>query len=140
MVMLGTLHDFMEILIWLIGDSLGSFFCRLWDMNSRTWLCGGDFNKILAFSEKIGGQDRSVSTTLNFRMELFDCCLGDCSFSGPMTTWINRHGNITNIQEQLDHFVYDDHWWDCFSKATVDHLDFSRSDHCPILMRLEEVE
>ena len=112
---------------------------KLKTLNSKPWLCGGNFNEIFSFSEKIRGNDCSSASLLNFRMALSDCGLGDLGFTGPMITWVNKRGSEIYFQERLDRCTCDDRWCGCFPQAIVEYLDFSKSDHLPILIRLEEV-
>ena len=78
---------------------------RLQDMRNEPWIVGGDFNKVTSLLEKIGGNDRSVSAMVDFRVALSNCGLMDVRYSGPMITWHNKQVNGNYIQERLDRFV-----------------------------------
>ncbi|PON34835.1 Endonuclease/exonuclease/phosphatase [Parasponia andersonii] len=52
-------------------------------------------------------------------------------------TWNNKRGSNANIQECLDRFVGNDSWHNLFPHHVVKYLDFSRSDHRPIILCLE---
>ncbi|KAL0325489.1 UNVERIFIED_CONTAM: putative mitochondrial protein [Sesamum radiatum] len=52
------------------------------------WLCAGDFNEILAHSEKEGGPPRAEWQIHNFRECLSDCDWHDLGFRGPDFTWV----------------------------------------------------
>lgn len=53
----------------------------LWSV-LRIWICGGNFNEILSFGEKIGGSDRVASAILSFQfITLSDCDLHDIGYS-----------------------------------------------------------
>ncbi|PON98092.1 Endonuclease/exonuclease/phosphatase, partial [Trema orientale] len=80
-------------------------FRKLHSLYDLPWVCGGDFNEILSFSEKIDGNDRQISTMVNFQMALSNCNLSDFGFMGSFVTWNNKRGGKANIQERLDRFV-----------------------------------
>lgn len=54
------------------------------------WLCIGDFNEIVAQSEKVGGRTRSETQMENFRAALRECELQDLGYKGPRLTWRNK--------------------------------------------------
>lgn len=56
----------------------------------QDWLCAGDFNEIADWSEKVGGQLRSIQQMDLFRSTLVECNLGDLGFKGPKFTWNNQ--------------------------------------------------
>ncbi|KAA3474235.1 reverse transcriptase [Gossypium australe] len=75
----------------------------------------------------------------NKRMELFretleGCNLMDIGFSGVWYTW--ERGNLpeTNIRERLDRGVANAEWRNLFPLGSVQHLPYSTSDHCPLLI------
>ena len=110
---------------------------RLSGISSLPWLCAGDFNEILKFSEKIGGRDKSLRAIRQFRDVLEGCNLYDLGFSGPKFTWRNGQEGQRHVQERLDRFVADEEWRRNFEKARVDHLGFWGSDHRALLLRLK---
>ena len=70
-------------------------------------MCGGDFNELLAISEKVGGSDRFFIGMFQFREAVDDCDLVDLGFSGSCFTWNNRRDGVDSIQERLDRFLAD---------------------------------
>jgi len=50
----------------------------------------------------------------------------------------NRQQGRKNASVRLDRAVADQSWRDVFGQATVHHLVSSRSDHCPILIRMQK--
>ncbi|KAA3488060.1 reverse transcriptase [Gossypium australe] len=74
-----------------------------------------------------------------FRETLAECKLSDIGFSGVSFTW--ERGNLpeTNIRERLDRGVANDEWISLFPLGRVQHLPFSTSDHCPLLINTARV-
>jgi hypothetical protein len=67
---------------------------------------------------------------LAFQEALAECGLTDLGYSGDKFTW-QRGG----IRERLDRAIACDAWRTKFTDATVENLDYSRSDHRPILLK-----
>lgn len=61
------------------------------ELKSLLWLVGGDFNEILFYWEKMGGQSRVPSQMAGFADTLDDCGLKDLNFKGNQFTWCNTH-------------------------------------------------
>lgn len=57
-------------------------FIGLKSSNDIPWLVIGDFNEVLSWSKKWGGQDRSKHQIAAFRHMLVGCNLSDLDFSG----------------------------------------------------------
>ncbi|KAG8474111.1 hypothetical protein CXB51_033599 [Gossypium anomalum] len=98
------------------------------------WLVCGDFNAILyAFKKKCGlpAEQRRMEA---FREVLEDCQLMDIGYSGAWFTW--ERGNLpkTNIRERLDRGVANEKWMNLFPSGGIQHLPYSMSDHCPLLL------
>ncbi|KAL5732968.1 hypothetical protein ACOSQ2_032660 [Xanthoceras sorbifolium] len=106
---------------------------RLYGLSSLPWLCGGDFNEILVDCEKDGGLPKQRRLLSNFREALDTCCLQDLGFQGPMFTWCNGRVGNAFVQERLDRCVCSRNWLSLFPASYVQHLDFWKSDHRPIL-------
>ena len=64
-----------------------------------------------------------------FRDALTDCGLEDLNYSGEPYTW--KRGNM---RERLDRAVINGSWATMHPRAVLQHLDFIRSDHRPILL------
>ncbi|KAA3477308.1 reverse transcriptase [Gossypium australe] len=105
--------------------------------NNYPWLVAGDFNEILYFFEKIGGIPRDQKRMEAFRDTLEDCQLTDIGYSGVRYIW--ERGNLpeTNIRERLDRGVANEEWLLLFPRGNIQHLTFSSSDHCPILLNTD---
>jgi hypothetical protein len=63
---------------------------------------------------------------------LMDCRLEDLDFSGDKFTWKRGH-----IRERLDRAVATGSWSTMHPGAGVEHLNFNRFDHWPILLDME---
>ncbi|KAL5823208.1 hypothetical protein ACOSQ4_021108 [Xanthoceras sorbifolium] len=109
---------------------------RLCGMSSLPWICGGDFNEILMDCEKDGGLPKQRRLLLNFREALDACGLQDLGFEGPLFTWCNGRVGNAFVQERLDRYVCSRDWLSLFPASYVQHLDFWKSDHRPILLHI----
>jgi hypothetical protein len=89
----------------------------------------GDFNEILYSHEKEGGNPRRQGCMQGFRDALVYCGLEDIGHTGDPFTW--RRGRI---REHLDRVVANGAWSIMHPGATLLHLEFTRSDHRPILL------
>ena len=93
----------------------------------------GDFNEIIYPFEKEGGNPRPNHFMQAFRDVLSDWSLNDIGFHGDKFTW-HRAG----IRERLDRGLASASWQEKFDDALVHNLEYSRSDHRPILLSFGE--
>jgi endonuclease/exonuclease/phosphatase family metal-dependent hydrolase len=93
------------------------------------WVVMGDFNEILYSFEKEGGRTRPNKFRLAFQEALINCGLSDLGYTGEKFTW-HRGG----IRETLDRAVACDDWRGKFPDAKVENMNYSRSDHRPLLL------
>ena len=100
------------------------------------WLCLGDFNEILRWSEKKGGNDRAEWQMNNFREAVDVCGLQEVDFNGYKFTYDNGREQGTYIQCRLDRAFGSDAWFDLFSDSQLVHLEREWSDHAPIKLFL----
>ena len=110
---------------------------RLASLSSSPWLCFGDFNEIMHFNEKNGGNDRELSMITDFREAVQDCNLRDLGCNGYPFTWSNRRFGTHFIKEQLDRFMCSNDWSNFFQDQAATNLVTSCSDHNPILMAVK---
>jgi hypothetical protein len=89
----------------------------------------GDLNEILYSHEKEGGNPRPQPPMQAFRDVLTDCDLEDLGFSGDAFTW--KRGRI---RERLDRALANKSWQDMHPGSMVQHLEYMKSDHRPILL------
>lgn len=116
---------------------------RSWDLlrspSSRSallWLIGGDFNKIWSNAEKSGGLFRGHGLMDAFQGGLLDCDLEDLAFVGRAFTWSNNRVDPFTVRCRLDRCRGNREWKEYAPSATVEHLNFSGSDHILILLRV----
>lgn len=74
----------------------------------------------------------------NFWEVLAHCDLHDVGFSGTPWTYNNKQKGDQNVRVRLDRAVASLSWMNHFSDAKLTHLFSPRSDHCPILLRVEK--
>ncbi|XP_038982901.1 uncharacterized protein LOC120110929 [Phoenix dactylifera] len=95
----------------------------------------GDFNCILAPSEKRGGRVYSDSVDRReFREFMNGAGLVDLGFTGPRFTWCNNQSGRSRVWERLDRAIASADWIQRFPSYQVSHLARIASDHCPILI------
>jgi hypothetical protein len=103
--------------------------------SSMPWVVMGDLNEILYPFEKEGGNPRPLRYMQAFRDALTDCNLHDLGYIGDKFTW-----HRGKIRERLDRVLVNDAWKNKFTGASLENLPYSRSDHRPLLLLLEEQE
>lgn len=96
------------------------------------WCVTGDFNEILAFSEKEGGAIRPASQIRAFQDALDDCKLFELERVGPKFTWDNGHKDHSWTRLRLDRAVANVYWILMFQNACCHTLFSVFSDHSPI--------
>ena len=96
------------------------------------WLVMGDINEILYPFEKEGGNPRPQHFMQAFRQALDDCNLSDFGYIGDKFTW-----HRGSIRERLDRALTNEAWNQKFANATLQNLEYSNSDHRPILMSID---
>ncbi|OVA20918.1 Endonuclease/exonuclease/phosphatase [Macleaya cordata] len=119
-----------------LWDFLESFSLSCLD----PWVCVGDFNAISSPSEKIGGSGFDRKAAEDFNRVLDNCGLVDLGYNGPAYTWTNKRSKRFNICERLDKAYAETSWIQLFSYASVTHLPYINSDHCPILLNTNVVK
>lgn len=97
------------------------------------WMVIGDLNDIMYSFEKEGGYPRPAHFMAAFRDALEDCNLSDFGYFGDKFTW-----HQGQIWERIDRAVSNDAWNTMFPAARVEHMEYHKSDHRPLLLNLEE--
>ncbi|PON48183.1 Endonuclease/exonuclease/phosphatase [Trema orientale] len=64
------------------------------------WLCKGDFNEILTWNEKMGGNYRAWTEMNKFRAALDYCHLQDIGYAGPKLTWDMQGQSLPGITDK----------------------------------------
>ncbi|CAL5416172.1 unnamed protein product [Camellia sinensis] len=103
---------------------------------SLPWLVAGDFDQIMAHSEKQGGASSSHRQLIMFWDNINRCHLLDLGFSRSKFTWTNGRKRVANIKKRIDRALCTDSWRHLFPEAWVQHLPMINSDHCPLLISL----
>lgn len=113
-------------------QSLWDELVRIAEAHDEPWAVLGDFNCILADSERKGGAEvPSNRGRMVFRRMVQDCNLIDAGYQGSPYTW--RKGNLF---QRLDRTLINMHWRLKFPQAVVFHLPYFKSDHRAVLMRI----
>ena len=99
---------------------------------TEPWILGGDFNATLLSSERKSPALSALSFDREFVRWMEEMQLQDVGFVGHKFTW--RRG-VT--EARLDRFVSNVQWCEQFLNARVFHLPSYKSDHCPILLKLD---
>lgn len=73
-----------------------------------------------------------------FRQVLEDCNLMDGGYSRPWLAWEREILVETNIHERLDRGVVNFEWINLFSNFMIEHLPYSFSNHCPLLVQMNK--
>ncbi|KAL4284684.1 hypothetical protein GQ457_16G018870 [Hibiscus cannabinus] len=107
---------------------------RLRDKSPLPWLLGGDFNEILTFSEKQGGNRKPHHQLTDFRECLLRNDLADCKPSRGWFTWMQSGPRTAPIRERLDRFIADSDWFLTFPTFRAWSEYSSNSDHHFILL------
>jgi hypothetical protein len=115
----------------------------MWDLIKRIkplmnlpWLMMGDFNETMWQSEHFSKKKRNEKQMMDFRETLSYCDLHDLGFNGTPWTYDNKRQGKENVKVRLDRVVASPSWSDIYPQSNVSHLTSSRSDHCPILLKL----
>ncbi|XP_060177974.1 uncharacterized protein LOC132607911 [Lycium barbarum] len=84
---------------------------KLWENLANNiqhpWLVGGDFNSIVADSEKYGGLLLTLNEIQDFRACIQNCNIEDLGFKGSNYTWWNGHSGEDFIFKRLDRCLGD---------------------------------
>ncbi|KAL4369179.1 hypothetical protein GQ457_05G022160 [Hibiscus cannabinus] len=107
---------------------------RLRDTSPLPWLLGGDFNEILTFSEKQGGNRKPHHQLTDFRECLLRNDLADCKPSRGWFTWMKSGSRTMPIRERLDRFIADNAWFLTFPTFRAWSEYSPNSDHHFILL------
>ena len=97
----------------------------------------GDFNELLSRHDKLGGNPLNPRRVQLFKECLDSCSMVDLGFHGPNYTWVNKRDVGQFIQERLDRGFANPLWSDLYPEAAIHHLARTHSDHCPVLLKLD---
>ena len=119
--------------LWKHLDSLHGSLCQ------SPWMLAKDFN-IIANTNESSNPDRTQglrSDIKDFQESIQKLVIFDHAYTGPTFTWSNHQGNGF-LARKLDRAMINDKWSLSFYHSTVEFLAPGDSDHCPILVRLEQ--
>jgi len=102
--------------------------------SNATWLCAGDFNKILDAQEQFGGVPRLERQMDGFRDAVSSCGFTDRRFIGLSFTWDNRQHGDNNIKVRLDRAFANADFSDAYKDIKVWHVQTTESDHCCLVI------
>ncbi|XP_060200074.1 uncharacterized protein LOC132628293 [Lycium barbarum] len=105
---------------------------------NHPWMMCGDFNCIVSPEEKYGGTPHKLSKSLDFIECITDCGLADMGHSGNTFTWCNERKEEEIIWKRLDKMIANDEIGAMFPSISVQHLARVSSDHCPLLINLQD--
>lgn len=91
---------------------------------------------MLGIREKELGSVQPINQIPEFRNAVSDYPLHDLGFSGTPYTWITTRSG--GFKEQLDMMFVTYRLKDFFRNAKVTHLDPSKYDHVPVLLKVDE--
>ncbi|XVF13155.1 hypothetical protein REPUB_Repub08aG0183800 [Reevesia pubescens] len=120
-----------------LRESLWNYLTNMDRLDNLPWLRMGDFNQVLASSEKQGGIPESSRRMKLFRVVLHARKLIDMEATGCRFTWSNNHPLSGLIKKKLDRSLCNELWRLAFPDACVRNLPRVKSDHCPILVSLQ---
>ena len=98
----------------------------------------GDFNEAMWQEEHFSRTKRSERLMADFWEVLSICDLHDIGFSGTPWTYDNKQKGDRNVKVRLDRAVASPTWSSLFPNMCLRHIPSSRSDHCPILLGVEQ--
>lgn len=96
----------------------------------------GDFNEVLSYGEKYGGNLICQRSIRAIQYCMNECQMMDLGFLGLKFTWTNKREFGGLIQCRLDTCWANPIWKSFFLEANVTHLARVNSDHCPLLLNL----
>ncbi|KAH9698767.1 hypothetical protein KPL71_024125 [Citrus sinensis] len=111
---------------------------RLANLFSYPWCCFGNFNEVMHFHEKNGGNEINLNMVAEFREAVQSCNLQDMGCKGYPCTWSNRRYDAYFIEERLDRFLCSKDWGNKFQDIVATNLMNWVSDHCLIILEFKE--
>uniref|UniRef100_A0A803PV21 Reverse transcriptase n=1 Tax=Cannabis sativa TaxID=3483 RepID=A0A803PV21_CANSA len=103
------------------------------------WCIVGDLNNVTSQSDKRGGNPYPNWLVDGFCETLDACGLVDLELNGYPFTWEKGRGTNAWIEVRIDRAVVSQNWLDLFPIAKLLNLEVSTSDHCPLLLMLDNV-
>uniref|UniRef100_A0A803NV32 Endonuclease/exonuclease/phosphatase domain-containing protein n=1 Tax=Cannabis sativa TaxID=3483 RepID=A0A803NV32_CANSA len=98
------------------------------------WCVMGDMNNLLHLTEQRGGHLYPRNLMEGFAQALLDSNLTDMEMLGYQFTWERGRGSPSWIESKLDRALFTPSWAQVFTSALLHNLEFSSSDHSPLLL------
>lgn len=108
-------------------------------MTQLPWTIIGDFNDLLAASDKWGGIPQAQSLMVGFQTAIDDSLLVDIDLQGGKFTWEKSRGTDDWVKERLDRAFATRAWLHLFPLCKHPVIHTPVSDHDPILLDLFSV-
>ncbi|XP_074342605.1 uncharacterized protein LOC141680216 [Apium graveolens] len=106
--------------------------------NNLPWCLIGDFNNVVSQNDKKCGRPYPHNLVQGFRDVLEECQLIDMDLQGHQYTWERGLGTSQWIEVCLDRALVNISFQAMFEVAKLINLEISTSDHCPILLALQD--
>lgn len=100
------------------------------------WCVIGDLNNILHQNDKRGGRRYPNWLLSGFQEVCSDCNLIDMDLIGYPYTWERGKGSAEWVEVRLDRALISQSWNRLFPLASLENVEISASDHCPIWLKL----
>ncbi|CAN0925275.1 hypothetical protein LINGRAHAP2_LOCUS34659 [Linum grandiflorum] len=101
---------------------------------SEAWCLVGDYNELLAATEKKGMNHHPQRLIDNFQSAAEDCDLIDVALEGHQFTWWKSKGTPEAVEERLDRVVANAAWHTLYPYAKLVNMVASASDHSPLVL------
>ncbi|RYQ97316.1 hypothetical protein Ahy_B08g093351 [Arachis hypogaea] len=98
----------------------------------------GDFNDVLSQEEKIGMHPKPQAHVREFRNFVDANFLIDLDLKGSRFTWFSNPRNGFVTRERIDRAMANWEWWSLNQHASLSALPAVSSDHCPLVLKLEQ--
>lgn len=108
-------------------------------MSTLPWFIIGDFNDLLAVSDKWGGTPHAQSLMAGFQAAIDDSMLVEIDLQGGKFTWEKSRGTADWVKERLDRAFASRSWLHMFPLSKLSLIHTSVSDHDPIFLDLLSV-
>ncbi|XP_028782609.1 uncharacterized protein LOC114738708 [Neltuma alba] len=95
------------------------------------WCVAGDFNATLRGNERVPTNKGLNGADKSFVDWVRGCYLNEVDFQGPRFTWSRG-----NSYSRIDRVLANSEWFETFIDASVLHLPKLKSDHCPLLVKM----
>ncbi|XP_074266272.1 uncharacterized protein LOC141588744 [Silene latifolia] len=98
------------------------------------WAIGGDFNNVLTYQERIGGE------VIPAEIQPFQDCINFCQLQDIKAvdsyfTWTNKQGVDTRKYSRLDRILENGDWLQRFPEAFANFMPEGIFDHCPCVVQ-----